>query len=205
MQLNNGGYRNSAEILNERIAGCESCDLLASKDIRSSSIEAVKKLLTLSKDGWSSFSYGVKAKLAQHRLLQVHLAKMSSLVFVAEGQAHTTIVVEDLVAAMQDFAKGAVCVDLEAETPAFSVWEPTFAAVTHGFVAHVREQLVNMGIIKTAVPDDDFSFNDLALGINEAAAGQEEPDLEKVLQKEMKHAKASPVAGRRTRRKPLEL
>ena len=59
---------NAADTLEERIVECESCDILASKDLRQMSMDKMQKLLVLTKDQHNIFQLHVKAKIAEHYL-----------------------------------------------------------------------------------------------------------------------------------------
>ena len=65
--LKSSGNTTAWEMLNERIIGCEACEMLVTKSIRAMEAEKVLYILKSCRDAWPSFSFEIKAKLAENK------------------------------------------------------------------------------------------------------------------------------------------
>ena len=156
-QLEKGGFRNATDMLSERLAACESCDLLASKDIKHTRFEDVKKLLTLSKDAWHLYPPFIKAKLAQNYVMQVRLLDLAEAFGLAQaaqdqpeqeqpkGTKKTKKAPKDSVEAMTSLALSIRLANQEGQDEKFDVWCPTFSRVVVESVGRVEDKLVDKG------------------------------------------------------------
>ena len=177
-QLIANGYRNTSETLGERIDACQSCDVLASKDIRQMKPDDVRKLVTLSKSAWDKYTLPVKSKLTQHRILHLHLVNLArsfGIPVVSDGkgggkqtgQQQPAAPVLSAVEAMKALAGSLQLVLAEGvdAAPKFNVWTPLLASLVKDLVSAVRSKLKQVGVIAGS-PEPDLP--DLVLDITQA-------------------------------------
>ena len=133
---------NAASVLRERIAQCESADILTVKDLTKMAPDALRKLLNATQPAWQSFSMMVKWKVWKHHAFnQLHEASYQDIF-----KTLSTLVEFQPV----NFADG---------HDAFEIMQPSFAGLFQDFVMEVHSSMDQAGLLSSGSGDTIVGMN----------------------------------------------
>ena len=138
----------AADKLRERIAQCESADVLVNKDFVTMSSEHLHKLLMATKTAWSKFSLEIKLKLCRHKAHAMLQEKPANEILEFMSEIY-----------------GFDGVNFGEEQGQFDVLNPTFPAYLHDFVWAAHNIMAADGLLLTGEASDE----DLQFGFGEAS------------------------------------
>ena len=151
--LEKKGEKNAAQTLRERVAICESCDILKNKNLREMKSVLVKKLVASCQDAWPQLPALVKWKLAHHHFISEILPAAVQEIESPNEQAKLT--------GFRMLSSGLSFVPRvggeNGKGPAeFRPLSPTLDAAFQCFIKEVTERMEQGGFLKQEV---ELSFN----------------------------------------------
>ena len=165
--------KNAALTVRERVALCESCDMLNSKNLKELKPESLQKIVTITKEAWKLFPLHVEFKLAHHYFLASIFPPALECIDAddeREKEKGFTMISSALQLSVGD------------EETKFHPLSPSFSGAFNSLVKQIADAMEKAGFLKK--PDDsEFTF-----GIEEAVP---DPKRAEKLQAELKPLQAS--------------